>query len=205
MPIGKRQRPSQLPVIPEEPVFTSNADTSDTSKLTTYQEDENLRLIYSELSPAQINAARLESMGMIDRQLIASQCGVTPETITSWRSNPRYKQLVGLNLSIIDRLSRDSRISSVKQIIAPAFAELSKRMSDNNELKAMSTKDLILIITKMSNEIRMDTTVAVDDQSENDLVDLQRRRAYLQAEQQQEINRLKDNGKIIELPKAMNG
>jgi len=201
MPVKTRGRPK-----PSSSLQTSETVSSkDDSKLTSFEEDESLRLIYSELSPSQVTAARLESIGTIDRQLIASQCGVDPQTITTWRKDEKYKKLVALNLSIIDRLSRDSRIAAVKQIIAPAFAELSKRMSDPKEISTTSTKDLIFIITSMNKEIRLDSNFATDKDSDNDLVDLQRRRSHLQAEQQAEMQRLKDSNKIIEFPRVANG
>ena len=199
MPVKERKRPAFNNDTEEVTPLVESKDRADA----TYFEAEDLREIYSDLSPQQINAARLESTGLIDRSIIASQVSVTPATISSWRKNPKYQQLVNLNIAIIERISREQRVSIAKLVLAPIAAELIKRVNDPKITEFMPIRDLVDIYTKMNKENRLDSTFANDKSEDNDLIDLQKRRNYLAAEQQRQIENLKSDDRIIELPKLV--
>ena len=186
MPVAKKKRPEK-----------SCASLSS-------KEEDVFNDLYEKLSPSQVKAAQLESTGTTDLRLIASHVEVTTRTISNWRNDEDYKKLISLQVAIIDRISREQRIAFAKQIVAPALAELMKRMSDPKEIKVMATKDLVTMIEKINKEIRMDSTVATDNsENSNEIAELQRRRKHLLAEQAVQVEKLKNNNNILEFPKQV--
>lgn len=194
-----RERPSTVKIDQ-----VKDSDVDPTTQLSSV-DNEDLNYAYSQLTPQQIQAARFESFGISDRQLIANKVGVSPATISGWRKNDYYKKVIKVNVTIIENYGRKFRADVARQIIAPVYMELASRTNDPTQLIKMNTKDLLEILTKMTKEIRLDTIIASDNEGENDLVDLQRRRNALIADQAKAIEDLKEDGKIIQMPRAENG
>lgn len=168
-------------------------------KLTEIENDElNQCLAY--LKPNQLKSAMLEASGT-SKQLIAAQLGLSPQTITSWKNDINYRKVIDINLALLDRQGREFRVKQVKNIIAPAYIELAKRMNDPVELANMEVMDIAKILKIMTNEIRMDLNEAADSGSEySELTDLQKRRNHIYAMQNSAIDDLESNSNIIQLP-----
>jgi hypothetical protein len=211
MPQRVRQRP-RIHQRPVEPLSDLPPDIDDEpikaeqnplpAKLDDDQK-ELLDIAYGVLSPQQINAARMEAAGITDRSLIAAQVSVTPQCITQWRTNEHYREVVKINVAIIDQAGRNFRVDCAKQIIAPAYAELMIRMGDKGKRERLDIKEILEVVTKLSKEVRSDTIVATDDNEEdNELRDLQRRRQFLVAKQGEAVRDMVKSGKIIVLPQS---
>jgi len=168
----------------------------------TKNENDGMAEAYAYLNQNQITAARMESVGIIDRATIATQVNVSPETISTWRSNEYYKKVIAINTGIIDRMSREHRLKCVKTILAPAYAELIKRMEDKKELDDLRIAELLEIIRTMGREVRLDTPKFDSlGEDKDELIELQRRHenAMLVA-RDIEIDKLLQNEKFISLP-----
>lgn len=166
------------------------------------EQQVELEIAYSELSPEQINCARLESTGISDRQTLATQFGKDVGTITSWRNNSNYQKIVKINLLYIQKVTREFRVDCSRQIIRNLSAEMIQRTNDPSRLAVMDTKDIADMLVKFNKEVRIDCDDGLPTGDfENDIMDLQRRRQLL-AKQQIEIERLKNNSNIVELPES---
>ena len=166
----------------------------------TDQEQEELNNSLAILTPEQYKAACLEAAGFTNRSMIAEKIGVSINTISSWRTNIDYQKAITLNVTIIDRMSRETRVKYDALIMTPVYAELIKRVNDPNELKLCSLKDLLEIVSKISRELRLDTMVAGDSGDDSDLADLQKRRKLIQAKQGMALESIKTNTNIIQFP-----
>ena len=166
----------------------------------TIEQSDILNQALATLKPNQLKAAMLESSGT-SKQLIAIEVGVSPQTITIWSSDPNYIKVLDINKSILDKQGREFRVKQVKQIIAPAYVELIERMNDPVRRKDMETRDIVSIVKTMTNEIRLDLSEAADSGGDyNELEELQKRRKFLAAQQNNAIDDLEKNSNIIQLP-----
>ena len=168
----------------------------------TQGESDDLSFAIANLKPLQIKAAMLESSGT-SRTLISEQLGIAVVTLNVWNQNEYYKKIIMINSTVLERQGRDFRIKQVKQIIAPAYVELIKRMRDPAKLAVMETKDIVDLITKMSREIRSELVITTKEDAEegSELADLQRRRTHLAALKNQAIESLEHDSNIIQFPK----
>lgn len=181
MPAGrKRQRP--LPDI-------TPRQTETKVELSKSETDE-LNAAYTELTSAQLTAARLESSGIRDRSIIASQVGVDPQIISAWRRKSSYKKIIDINIKLIDKVSRETRESSAKMIISMCYANIINKISDSEYLNGMDIRDSLELITKLTKEIRLDLMVNADSTpKEDELAELQRRRNELPSETKPDLGK----------------
>lgn len=196
----KRQRPIKKkrpePSLPIEP----SKLPEDQVELTESEQDE-LNFIYGQLNSKQIMAARYEASGIRDRSLIASQLSVGPQAITDWRKDPNYQKLVRIKVGFIETMGIEFRLDCVRQITAPLYAELMKRMQDPEVLKNLSVKEIVDVLTKMGKEQREDQVFAKDTSSDNELEQLRQARNFMLAAQKQAIENISANPNIIEMPR----
>lgn len=186
------------------PPATTCADSSEEFKFS-QEENDSLNSVLASLSGKQFQAARMEAAGF-DASTIANTVKVVPQTITFWRRNPDYTKAVNLFLSIINKMGIKFRLDCQRAIIAPAYAELMRRMNAPRMLMKLEHRDLLNTIKTIGKETRLDQELTGSVEDNEELRDLQERRSnFSYARQAQAIEELKQQGKIINFPTGTHG
>ena len=186
--------------LPSHPVATQE-DTFQFSE----KESSVLKDILAVLSAKQYNAARMEAAGF-DAVTIASSIKVSPQTITAWRINPDYLKARDLFLSIINRYGVKFRLDCQKQIIAPAYAELMRRMNEPRMVMRLDHKELLSTIKVVGKETRLDSVGIGGGGEDEELKELQQRRNnFSHAKQAEAVENLTKDDNIISFPRIKNG
>ena len=189
-----RCRDTQAPVLPISTDFEFSVN-----------ESNELKDLLAVLSNKQINAARIDASGM-DTITIASSIKVAPQTITTWRSDYHYIRARNLFSTIINHQGLKFRLDAQRNIMAPAYAELMRRMVDPRIRMKLKQAELLKTIEIIGKETRLDQEFSGGDENNEDLADLQRRRKnFSMAKQQQAIDEIKNDSKIIAFPTGTNG
>ncbi len=187
----KRSRLPSNPVITQEDTFKFSEEESST-----------LKDVLAVLSAKQFKAARMEAAGF-DAVTIATSIKVVPQTITVWRTNPDYLVARDLFLSIINRQGIKFRLDCQRQIIAPAYAELMRRMNESRIVMSLDHKELLSTIKVIGKETRMDAVGTGGGEEDDELKELQERRSnFSRAAQATAVEDLKKDTNILSFPKT---
>lgn len=171
----------------------------------TDEENDRLAAALSQLSAKQFKACRLDAAG-IDSATVAQFVGVVPQTVALWRRNPVYLEVRGIFISIINRSGIQFRQDCQRLVLAPAYAELIKRMWNIRYVDNIELRDLLGVIRVVGKETRLDQAVGGLTENDDDLQDLmERRKNFSHASQAQAISDLLSDGKIIAFPVRNNG
>jgi len=164
------------------------------------EEDSILKDIGTDLTGNQYQAARMDAAG-VDVSTIATSLNITRQTVSNWRGTTPYSQAKNLFISIINRQGLKFRLDCQRQIIAPAYAELIKRMSDPDRINDLGQKDLLDTIKVIGKETRFDSVGVGSGDEHDELKDLQfRRQQFSIAKQANEVKKLTQDSNIIVLP-----
>jgi hypothetical protein len=186
-------------------VATATPEQQDELQLS-QQEAQDLAETLSLLSGKQFKAVRLDAAG-VDTASIASAIGVVPATISNWRKDPYYLKARTLFISIINRQGLKFRLDCQRQILAPVYTELMRRMAIPGYIKGLDLKNLLDTLRIVGKETRLDAVAAGGGSDEDeDLQDLQnRRKNFSVARQAQAVDSLKKQEKIIQFPTGTDG
>lgn len=171
----------------------------------TKEEEIAFSEVCEKLDAKKLHSARLDSTGM-DTGKVANLLDVTTSTIRNWRREPHYQKAVNLFVSITNRYGIQFRIKVQREIMAPAYGELMRRMH-SEDLRTVSMRDLLSIIKTISEQFRIDTVRTSENSEDDDLKKLQERRveASYYEEQKREIEELAKDNRIIKFASGTNG
>jgi hypothetical protein len=187
--VERTRTPSHPIEIKEDEVYQFSAE-----------ESETLNDVLAILSGKQFKAARMEAAGF-DATTIASTVKIHPQSITIWRKNIDYLKARDLFLSIINKQGLKFRLDCQRQIIAPAYAELIRRMNEKRIVMSLDHKSLLDTVKVIGKETRLDSIGIGAGSEDDDLAELQKRRQdFSVAKQQEAIENIKRASNIISFP-----
>ena len=117
------------------------------------------------LTPLQTRAAELIARGKgKTEKKIVEELGIAKATLQEWKGNITFRVKVWQMIEDNAVYETANRAAIIREYLTPIYKRLGKKLKNPDDLKTLSVKELVKVMTQLHAELRADKSISASSQ-----------------------------------------